>query len=70
MGAHHMDDLEFGADGRDDASFVNHLRTCIRHGGFPFWHFVMELDGGPPGCIPRPELGRVIPYLTANLLEF
>ena len=39
LGIYHMDDLQFGADGRDDPSFIDHLRHAIQHGGFPFWHY-------------------------------
>jgi hypothetical protein len=70
LGVHHMDDLEFGADGRADASFVEFLRVCIRHGGFPFWHFMLSSGFPTPDWIPTPDLDRITPYLVADLLEF
>lgn len=69
LGAHAMDDTAFGADGREDASFVSHLRGCIEHGGFPFWHHLLRVYPEGVSWIPRPNVERLYPLLREGLLE-
>ncbi|MEM1415636.1 MAG: hypothetical protein AAGH15_12085 [Myxococcota bacterium] len=69
MGAHSFDDLRFAADGHDDASVFGLLRDACRHGGFPFWHHHRATGVSVP-WIPEPDLDRLLPLLTRDLLEF
>ncbi len=66
LGKYHMDDMQFGADGRDDPSFIDHLRDTIQHGGFPFWHYC-------PKGLPwekKPDYVELRVILTEGLLSF
>lgn len=66
LGIYHMDDLEFGSDGRDDPSFIDHLRDTIEHGGFPFWHYC-------PKSLPwekKPDYVELRSMLTDGLEAF